>query len=161
MTTPLQHTSLGELNSIGPLSTTSLGELGVTIVASATAPSYQQLLSECRGLLQDTDSSCYRYPDSMLLNILNRGLDDLYRIRPDAWYEYYGVWANHVPEITDATITDLGQVEWTEAFHIDLRFYPALVQYVVGMTSAVEDPHVESGKVEWHLQLFRTLVLNT
>lgn len=111
---------------------------------------YETLVNEAREMLGDDDPGCLRYPDTMILSILNRALQELQRIRPDAWYTFYDT---GVPEVTFAN--------WDEPFGPELRFYPAVLQYVVGMTEVSEDPYMESGSVDNHLQLFRTLVLRT
>ncbi len=119
-------------------------------------------------MLQDDVEDCYRFSDDMLVSILNRALNDLNRIRPDAWYVYYGQYANGVPEITNNFVTDVGQVSWEAAFQPDTRFYHAVVQYVVGMTKSVEDTYVQADEGSWnggevhsHMRLFKQLVLNT
>ena len=53
------------------------------------AKTYENLLTESRELLQDTDLDVRRYTDATLLNILNRGLQDIGRSRPDAFYDLF------------------------------------------------------------------------
>lgn len=118
---------------------------------------YESLVYEAREMLGDDNDLCYRYSDEALVATLNRGLNELQRIRPDAWYEQNGV----VPEITNEFITVGGLTNWRAPFAPDLRFYHAMLQYVVSMTQVQEDPFVESGDVQRHYELFRTLVLNT
>lgn len=122
---------------------------------------YETLIQEAREKLGDTTEGCYRFSDSMLVSILNRGLNELNRIRPDAWYNYYGQYTDGVPEITDAFITVGEQVNWEADFQPDKRFYPALVYYVTGVANIVEDDRIQSGTVQRFLEQFRTLVLNT
>jgi hypothetical protein len=121
---------------------------------------YETLIGEAREVLGDTTVDCRRFPDATLVNILNRGLNELNRIRPDAWYEYYGQYTDNVPEITDNFITVSEQVNWKADFQPDNRFYPALVYYVAGVANIVEDERIATGTVERFLLQFQTLVLN-
>jgi len=122
---------------------------------------YETLIAESRSRLKDRDASNYRYSDTMLISILNRGLNDLNRIRPDAWYSFYGIYPNGVPEITDNFITLPGQVNWEADFQPDTRFYPAMVDYVCGFTDMMEDAYVDEGRAQAFLSEFRKKVLIT
>lgn len=109
---------------------------------------WYSLLYEARAVLQDSDETLYRYPDTMLLNALNRGLNDLERIRPEAYWERGGV-----PEIT----TD----NWTAvvALDLDMRFYEPLMWYVVGQMDVSEDEWVRQGRAAASLEKFRSMCL--
>lgn len=157
MTTSLQRTSLGELGGRTTLLTTSLGELGGAL---ATGFTYRDLILEAREMLGDDNDLCYRYTDEDMVDVLNRGIAELYRIRPDAFYQLYGVYADAVPEIVIG-IGGLGQYNWENPFQPEPQFYNAVLQYVVSMIELSEDPYTESGSAVRHLELFRTLVLNT
>ena len=122
---------------------------------------YETLISEARGFLKDTDVTGFRYSDNMLISVLNRGLNDLYRIRPDAWYSFYNVYPSGVPEIPDNFITESGQVNWEADFQPDIRFYPAVIDYVVGFIHMMEDEHVTRGVAQAFLSEFRKKVLIT
>lgn len=119
---------------------------------------YELLLDEARALLKDTDDSCYRFSDEMMLNALNRGMNELKRVRPDAFYNLYGVYVTDVPEVVQVG-PDSQQVDWTTDFQIDMRFYPALVHYVVYAILMQEDASLE--RAAGSLQLFRMFVLST
>lgn len=119
---------------------------------------YQLLLSEARALLADTDSECYRFSDDMMLNALNRGMNELKRVRPDAFYPLFGQYINDVPEVVIVS-PDAFQVDWTANFQLDLRFYPAIVHYVVGSILMQEDASLE--RAAGSMQLFRTFVLSS
>jgi len=131
------------------------------IVSGVSLFTYETLIAETRGRLQDRDAENYRYSDAMLISILNRGLNDLNRIRPDAWYEYYGQYTDGVPEITDNFITLDGQVNWEADFQPDIRFYPAMVDYVTGFVHMMEDVYVDEGVAQAFLSEFRKKVLIT
>lgn len=115
------------------------------------APSWYSLIFEARVQLQDGMEGCYRYPDSMLLNILNRGLHDLSRIRPDAYFDGFLDNDLNVPEITE--------LNWGEPISVDLMFFPPLVAYVAGMAEASEDEYFEDGRAAGKLSMFKTYVL--
>lgn len=108
---------------------------------------YYTLLFEARLLLSDdAPDACYRYPDLMLINILNRGLHDLSIRRPDAFYDTFGANDFNVPEVTIDN--------WTDPFGTDLQFYDPLVQYVVGFAEVSEDEYAEDGRADYHLAMF-------
>ena len=112
---------------------------------------WYSLIFETRVQLQDGMETCYRYPDSMLLNILNRGLHELSRIRPDAFYEGFLDNDLNVPEITEDN--------WGEAMTIDLMFLPPLIMYVTAITEASEDEYVTDGRALGHLTMFKKYVI--
>ena len=122
--------------------------------------SYEDLISQARVLLADRDPDCYRYSDEMLVGILNRGMNELNRIRPDAFYLWYGAYGDGVPEVT-LDITQGEEVNWTTDFHPDSKFFPALVYYVSAVTGIMEDAHIESVSSVAGLEFFRNLVLRT
>lgn len=113
--------------------------------------SWYSLIFEARVQLQDGMEGCYRYPDSMLLNILNRGLHDLSRFRPDAFFEGFLDNNLNVPEITE--------LNWGEPISVDLMFFAPLVLYIVGMAEASEGDYIEDGRAAGHLSMFKTYVL--
>jgi len=121
------------------------------IRASLLSRTWYSLIFEARVQLQDGEEGCYRYPDSMLLNILNRGLQELGRMRPDAFYDDFLNNDLNVPEITEAN--------WGDPLPLDLVFYPPLVLYVVGMAEASEDEYVTDGRAMGHLTMFKTYVM--
>ena len=132
---------------------------GGAVPTPAALFTYQLLVYEARILLGDTEDGFYRYSDAMLLSILNRGLNDLNRIRPDAWYEYYGQYTDGVPEVTDAFITLDGEVNWEAGFQPPVQFYPAMVDYVVGFINMMEDDLVNKGSAMRFYQSFKNKVL--
>jgi hypothetical protein len=109
---------------------------------------WYSLLFEARVQLQDGDSTCYRYPDAMLLNALNRGINELARIRPEAYYEKGGV-----PEITE--------LNWTQTVisALDMRFYDPLMWFVVGSAELSEDEYASDGRAAAKLERFERQVL--
>lgn len=120
--------------------------------------SYSDLITEARELLQDTDEP-QRFSDSYLINTLNRGLQELGRIRPDAFYALYDANALNVPSITDTDPAQSGKTLWTDDFGIDMQFYTPLVSYVVGSAEITEDEFTLEGRAIMMLQNFRNTVI--
>jgi hypothetical protein len=118
------------------------------------AKTYQTLVYEARELLQDTDTDQSRYTDSTLLNILNRGLHDLSRIRPDLTYTAYNANSLEVPEIVEAT-PGTGQVAWTDTWPWEMWFYNRMVEYVVALAEVTDDEYTVDGRAALMLQQFR------
>ena len=112
---------------------------------------WYSLIFEVRMQLQDDQEGCYRYPDGMLLNALNRGLQDLGRMRPDAFFESFLDNDLNVPEITETN--------WTEEMAVDLMFLAPLIQYVAAQAEASEDDYVEDGRALGHMNMFRRYVM--
>lgn len=118
------------------------------------AKTYQTLVYEARELLQDTDTDQERYADSTLLNILNRGLHDLSKIRPDLTYTAYSANSLEVPEIVEAT-PGAGQVAWTDTWPWEMWFYNRMVEYVVALAEVTDDEYTVDGRAALLLQQFR------
>ena len=112
---------------------------------------WYSLIFEARVQLQDGMEGCYRYPDSMLLNILNRGLHELGRMRPDAFFTHFSDNDLNVPEVTELT--------WGEALTVDHVFIPPLILYITAMAEASEDEYVTDGRALGHLTMFKTYVM--
>lgn len=115
------------------------------------AKTYQDVVTEARVLLQDTDPSNYRYSDVVLLAIYNRGLQALARIRPDAFYDLYSNGSLNVPELTEGT--------WTATFGLEMQFFNPLVAYVVGVAEITDDEYSEDGRAAMLLNSFKMEVL--
>ncbi len=118
------------------------------------AKTYQNLLTEVRELLQDTDAVDKRYTDATLLNILNRGLQDLGRLRPDAFYALFASNSLNVPEIVESGAS-AGQTDWTDAFEIEMQFYSPLVTYVTAVAEIVDDEYTTDGRAALLFNQFR------
>ena len=118
------------------------------------AKTYQTLVTEARELLQDTDTDIERYTDFTLLNVLNRGLQDLGKLRPDAFYATFLNNSLNVPEIV-LTGAVAGQINWTDAFSIEMQFYSPLVTYVTAVAEIVDDEYTVDGRAGLLLNQFR------
>ena len=122
------------------------------------AKTYQDVITEARVLLQDTDSTSYRNSNETLIQILNRALQSLGRIRPDAYYDLAGSNTLGVPELVE-TSPGAGQTVWTTTFGLDLQFFSPLVSYVVGVAELIDDEYSEDGRAALMLQSFRNEVI--
>lgn len=122
------------------------------------AKTYEDVVTEVRVLLQDTDATLQRYSDTNLLDILNRGLQDLARIRPDSMYDLYSANNLNVPELVLAS-PGTGQTLWTDTFSIELMFYAPLVIYLVGVAEIVDDEYTVDGRAAFMLSQFRNSVI--
>lgn len=117
------------------------------------AKTYANLILESREMLQDTDIDDPRYTDSTMLNILNRGLQDLSRIRPDITYTLFVNNSLEVPEIVE-TAPGAGQVIWTDPFGLEMQFYPTMLSYIVGVAEITDDEYTEDGRAALFMQAF-------
>jgi len=122
------------------------------------AKTYQNLITESRELLQDTDVDVQRYTNSTLLNILNRGLQDLARMRPDAFYDFFSANSLNVIEIVESAPTP-PQVIWTDPVGIEMQFYSPLVGYVTGVAEITDDEYTVDGRAALLLGQFRNSVI--
>ena len=121
---------------------------------------YFTLIQEAREILTDEGPELFRYPDEMLINSLNRGLHELSKKRPDAYYDLFDANDLNVPQVTVESPPPQSTTFWGEEFILDLRFYPPLVTYVVGMAYASEDPYMEDGRAQAQLDMFHRHVLS-
>lgn len=122
------------------------------------AKTYQNLITEARELLQDTRTE-YRYTDAVLLNKLNRALQELGRLRPDAFTDRFNDETGDilVPEVVvdDATpdsdpdvldATEDAEVALSSTIDWPMMFYPAVVAYVTGAAELIDDEFTDDGR---------------
>jgi hypothetical protein len=124
---------------------------------------YQQLLSEARVIVQDTytDPTLQRYPDQTLVDMLNRSLQELYRIRPDAFYDLWDDTAQDfvVPVVViDATVPPIAN-SWLNPLGIPMMFYAPLVNRVIGLLESVDDEYTEDSRSQAFLADFKAMVV--
>lgn len=122
------------------------------------AKTYQDVITEARVLLQDDDSDSYRYSNTVLIAMLNRGLQALARIRPDACFDLYDDNSLNVPEVVEST-PGADQTLWTTSFGIEMQFFNALVNYVTGMAEIVDDEYTVDGRASMLLGQFKANVI--
>lgn len=122
------------------------------------AKTYQDVVTEARVLLQDTDDASYRYSNTNLIAIYNRGLQALARVRPDAMYDLYSANSLNVPELVESS-PGAGQVLWTATFGLEMQFFNPLIAYMVGIAEIVDDEYAEDGRAAMLLAAFKNEVL--
>lgn len=134
------------------------------------AKTFQNLIDEAREILQDTDSGGYRYETTTLTNKLNRGLQELARLRPDAFYAYFMRDDILVPEVvaidsdpdSDPDTLDAaedGQVALSDNFGLPMQFYNPLVFWVAGSAELIDDEFTNDGRAMTLLTNFKATVL--
>ena len=122
------------------------------------AKTYQDVVTEARVLLQDTDDTSYRNSNANLLAIYNRGLQAIGRVRPDACYDLYSENSLEVPELVESS-PGSGQTAWTANFGLDMMFFTPLVNYIVGVAEIIDDEYSEDGRAALMLQSFKMEVI--
>lgn len=115
------------------------------------AKTYQTAINEAREILQDTDEP-YRYDDSILLNILNRALQELGRIRPDAFWTTFTTDDIVVPEVTT--------LDLSTTYPLPMQFYLPVVSFIVAWAEVLDDEFTQDGRAGMLLQQFKTQVLS-
>lgn len=135
------------------------------------AKTWQNLITEARETLQDSRSP-YRYPETLLVNLLNQGLQELARIRPDAFWGRFFEGDVMAPEIvsidpdpdTDPEVIaspDDEQVLITAEVSVDLpmQFYNPLMFYVIGRAELVDDEFSNDGRAMALIGQFKSSVI--
>jgi len=134
------------------------------------AKTWQDVIDEARVILQDTDSP-FRYSNTVLLAKLNRGLQELARLRPDAFWDFFDSDDIVVPEIVVFDVDpddepqqfnpeEDGQIALTEEFNIPMMFYTPLVYWVSSSAELVDDEFTNDGRVMALQNQFKTMVVS-
>jgi len=111
------------------------------------AKTYGTLLDEAREILQDTLTP-YRYSESLLINQLNRGLQSMGRIRPDAFWDTFILDDIVIAEVTPATLG--------VTFPLHMQFYSPLISFVVAWAEVIDDEFSNDGRAAQLLANFKT-----
>lgn len=122
------------------------------------AKTYQDVITESRVILSDTDSDSYRYSETNLIAILNRALQAIARVRPDACYDLYTANSLEVPELVESS-PGSGQTIYTANFGLEMQFFNPLLSYVIGVAELIDDEYTEDGRAMMLLQSFKAEVL--
>lgn len=136
------------------------------------AKTYQNLIDEARVFLQDTDSDGYRYSNAVLLAILNRGLQELGRIRPDAFWDRFNESTGDIliPEVVDVDATpdtdpdeldedEDAEVALSDDIDISMQFYTPLVYFVTASAEILDDEFTEDGRASMLMAQFKQTVV--
>jgi len=115
------------------------------------AKTYQTAIDEAREILQDTDADTYRYTTATLLNILNRALQELGRIRPDAFWDTFVTDDIVIPEVETGTLGT--------TFPIPMQFYAPIVSFIVAWAEVLDDEFTTDGRAAMLLAQFKQQVL--
>jgi hypothetical protein len=110
------------------------------------AKTYVNVLDEAREILQDTQEP-YRYSDTILINILNRALQEVGRIRPDAFWSTFVTDDIVVPEVTVPTLSS--------TFPIPMQFYLPVVSFVVAWAEVLDDEFTVDGRAAMLIAQFK------
>jgi hypothetical protein len=135
------------------------------------AKTWQSVIDEAREILQDTNSDRYRYSNTVLLANLNRGVQELARLRPDALWDFLLDGELLVPQIvtTDAdpdtdpdTLDEVedGEVALSASFNLPMQFHGALVYWVASTAELVDDEYTNDGRAATLMGAFRQQVIS-
>jgi len=135
------------------------------------AKTYADAITEARQLLQDTETP-ERYSDTILLNKLNRALQELGRLRPDAFFDQYDDVTGEIiipevvvtdPDPDDATdeidATEDGQVATTDNFIAPMQFYTPVVYFIVASAEILDDEFTTDGRASMLMAQFKQQII--
>lgn len=112
------------------------------------------VITEARKLLQDTRAGSYRYSDAYLIGLLNAALQEIYRLRPDAFIGCCTEENIEVPTFAEADATNTATL-----FPIDAMFFMATVYHIVGNAQLADDEFAEDSRAIVLLQSFRSMLI--
>lgn len=132
------------------------------------AKTWGNLIDEARTILQDVDEP-YRYTSAVLRSKLNRGLQELARLRPDAFWDRFDRDDVVVPEVATIDpdpVTAPGEFDPDEAavvldtddFDLPMQFYTPLVYWLAGSAELVDDSFTVDGRAAMLLTQFKGMV---
>ncbi len=120
---------------------------------------YQDLLDEARGFVNDAETP-YRDEDATYIRHINRGLQEIGRVRPDALFALFSANTLNVPVVIESGSPTGNQVLISADFQLDMQFYPPLLSYVVGMIELKEDEFTDDGRAITLITAFRNSLLS-
>jgi hypothetical protein len=135
------------------------------------AKTWQDIVTEARVLLQDTDSDAYRWSNTVLLAKLNRALQELARLRPDAFWDRFEEDDIVVPQIydtdpnpdSDTTVFDPDEdadEPLSASIDIPMQFFTPLVYFITASAELTEDEFVTDGRAITLMNEFKRMVLS-
>lgn len=136
------------------------------------AKTYADIISESRDLLQDSRVP-YRYTAETLLAALNRAMQELGRIRPDAFWDRFDTDTSDiiVPEVVDTDpdpdddteevdVVEDGEVALTDDIDFSPQFLSALVYYVVASAEIRDDEYTDDGRASMLMAQFKQQIVS-
>lgn len=134
------------------------------------AKTWQNVIDEARVILQDT-AAPFRHSNTVLLAKLNRGLQELARLRPDAFWEFFETDDITVPEVVtidpdpddepeEFDPEEDGQIGLSADFNLPMMFYTPLVYWVSSSAELVDDEFTNDGRAVLLQNQFKNMVLS-
>ncbi|MET0657254.1 MAG: hypothetical protein ABW110_03740 [Steroidobacteraceae bacterium] len=135
------------------------------------AKTYADVITEARQLLQDTETP-QRYSDTILLAKLNRALQELGRLRPDAFYDRFDDETSTiiVPEVVlvdadpdtdpdELNVLEDGQVALTDNFEAEMQFYTPMVYFITASAEILDDEFTTDGRASMLMAQFKQSII--
>lgn len=107
------------------------------------------LIAEARVLNQDEDVP-YRDDDTKYVQCVNRALQELNRLRPDAFYDTFDGLDTVVPTYTTGTVNS--------TFPVPMLFWAPVLYFVVGSIQLKDDEFVADGRAVTLMKQFEAKV---
>jgi hypothetical protein len=137
------------------------------------AKTWQSVLDQAREILQDENANAYRYTNQKLLNCLNRGVQELARLRPDAFWDLFLSDDFITPEVVltdsnpeegdgdeeEADAVEDGEIGLSANFNLPMMFHGPLVFFVAGSAELTDDEFAEDNRAMSLMTAFKGQVL--
>lgn len=136
------------------------------------AKTYADIITESRELLQDSLVP-YRYTAATLLAALNRGIQELGRLRPDAFWDRFDTDTSDiiVPEVVntdpdpddDPDEIDLdedSQVALADEIDFSAQFLGPLIYFVVASAEIRDDEYTNDGRASMLMAQFKSQIVS-
>ena len=137
------------------------------------AKTWQTVIDQAREILQDENEDAFRYTNAKLLNVLNRGIQELARLRPDAFWDLFLEDDIIVPEVVDTDAdpeendgdetepdaAEDAEIALTANFNLPMMFHGPLVYFVTAAAELTDDEFTVDGRAVALMSSFRQQVL--
>lgn len=126
------------------------------------AKTYQDLITEARQLVNDSLEP-YRDETSVYVAHVNRALQEIGRIRPDAFFDLFEENSLNVPLLIESGFPEYedNEISLGADFQPEMQFYGPVIAYLVGMIELKEDEFSEDSRAIAMLTAFRNSLLST
>ena len=112
------------------------------------ARTIQDLITEARGYIQDSESDYYRYSDADLVTYLNDAIFEIRRLRPDVFVNSFDT------DVSQFTTSNL-----SSNFPLPGQFFTATAYFIAGSAGLRDDEHVLEGRAMGLLNSFTAKVM--